>query len=150
MIWIVISTVLVTSALADPCDQETFDLPTHTPWNEGNPPRQTGIVFDLEGARSLLLKLDCGEYHLRMRQVQEQQLAGEVKKNSLLEETLVLYERKQKILEDENARLYEKWKVENKKRHTAESKAGSGWLGWATAAILATTTVSFGAAFALK
>ena len=68
----------------------------------------------------------------------------------MMEATIALYKSKQEILEGEVTRIHDKWKVDNKKLHEAESNVDYGWVGWTAAAILAITTISFGTAFVLK
>ena len=149
MIWIVILMALgPTNVYAETCDNITFELPDH--WVDVFEGGDKFTVFDLEATKELLQQLDCGEYHLGMRKVEKEQLESEIKKVDLLETTITLYEEKQGILEGENTRLYEMWSLENKKRHEAENKVDYSWLGWTAAAILATTTLSFGVAFGLK
>ena len=137
-----------TNVYAETCDAVTFELPDH--WADILDEGEKFMAFDLESTKELLQKLDCGAYHYRMRKVEKEKLTGEITKNSLLEATIVLYEEKQTILDGENTRLYEMWKVENKKRHESENKVGYSWIGWTAAAVLAVTSLSFGVAFVLK
>lgn len=144
MIWIVILMVLgPTNVYAETCDNVTFELPPHDRVDNGS-------LFYFDSTKELLQKLDCGEYHYRMRKIEKEQLGNEVLQNGLLKDIIVLYEEKQGMLEVENTRIYEKWRLDNKKLHEAENKVDYSWLGWTASAIFATTTLSFGIAFVLK
>ncbi len=147
MIWIAISLASGT-AHADECDTERFDFPDYTYFNLDSGERL--MAFDFAGVKKLAQKLECGKFHLRMRQVEKRQLVEERIQSDALKRAIDLYKKKVGILDFEVTRIHGMWETENKKRHVAENKTDYSWLGWTAAAILATTTVSFGVAFVLK
>lgn len=158
MTWTLILAVLAVSSPVRaevPCADVNFSLPEYIAWNDPFPDedgvhQQKGIVFDLEGTKSLLLKLNCGQYHLDVRTALEGELANEQLKSATLQERFELSQEVLGLYEVENERLYKLWEVENKKRHEAENSSSYGWVGWAAAAVLATSTLALGAVVVLK
>lgn len=153
MIWAVILTVFAASsnAYADdvsaPCIDVTFDMPDYIlVESEGD----GYMAFDLAGAQSIAVKLQCGEYHFRMRTALATELVNEQSKTRNLREQIALNLEKLDTLEYENDRLFRKWKDENKKRHEAENKADYAWIGWTAAAVLGASTLALGTVLVLK
>lgn len=147
MTWIVISTLFVNTVHADDvqalCQDVTFGVPEFERVPEG-------ALFGFVGLKEILTQLECGEYHLRMRSELATELVNEQRKVTILETNEVLLQEIISVQEQENTRLFDKWKEENKKRREAENKPSYSWIGWTAAAVFATSTLAFGTAFVLK